>query len=326
MTLAKIARLAGTSVSTVSKAFSGNREISEETKEKIFAISKELGCFDKYYKAPRKNPLIAIMVPEIESEFYSTYAGAFESEFHRRGADTIIACTRFERERTERIFRELAYGMRVDGILMLCSAEYIKNPDEIPLVAFGSGNGASNADVIKADMDEALAELAKTIKEYGHTKVGFISEGLTTSKEAPFKRALRSAGLTVYPSYIATSSFRFDEAGEDCMRRLIERGSVPSVIVAAYNRIAYGAMKYAKEAGYRIPEDISFVGMDDAGEAESYDVPLSSIRISYEQIREQVADIIFKRIENRHYRSRKELRVPIRLVMRASLKNLSEGE
>ena len=74
MTLTKIARIVGTSVATVSKAFSGSHEISEETRDKIFNVAKELGCFDKYYKAPRNNPLIALMIPEIDSECYGKYA------------------------------------------------------------------------------------------------------------------------------------------------------------------------------------------------------------------------------------------------------------
>lgn len=324
MTLTEIAKMAKTSVSTVSKAFSGSMEISEETREKIFKIAKDLGCFDKYYKAPRKNPLIAIMIPEIESEYYGTDAGIFEKEFQKRGADTIVACTRFDPEREARLFRELAYGMRVDGILLWGSGARIKNPDEIPLIVFGRSAVASNADSVQADFYSALLDLMKTVKEYGHTSVGFIGERLTLIKEHIFKKAMRSVGLPVCQKYISVSDSRFAKAGEECMRALIERGEVPSVIVAAYDQIAYGAMKYAKEAGYRIPDDISFVGMDDISATPYFDVPLSSIHMGYEDVCEQIVELIFKRIDNRHYRSRKKISVPVSVNIRGSLKNLND--
>jgi len=323
MTLTTIAKLTNTSVSTVSKAFAGSGEISEETKERIFEVAKELGCFDKYYKAPRENPLIALMIPEIESESYGTYAGIFEREFHKRGADTIVACTRFERDRVERLFRELAYGMKADGILLWGSASHIKNPDEIPLIAFGQGGGASNADSIRVDFYSALLDVMKTVKEYGHTRVGFIGESLTQGKENDFKRAMRSVGLPVYQKYISRSDKRFADAGEEGMRAFIERGEVPSVIFAAYDRIAYGAMKYARQSGYRIPQDISFIGFDDINANAYFDIPLSSIRTEYEDVCDSIIELMLGRIENRHYRSEKQISVPVNVNLRGSLKNLN---
>lgn len=322
MTLTRIADLAKTSVSTVSKAFAGSGEISPETKDRIFKIAKELGCFDKYYKAPRENPLIAIMVPEIDSECYGIYASVFEREFQKRGADTIIASTRFDREREERLFRELAYGMKVDAVLLWGGGELIKNPDQLPLVVFGDAPKESNADSIGIDFTVAMHKLVTVIKEYGHTKVAFIGEKLTAGKKVRFKKAMRKAGIPVLERYIYTSDKRFAEAGEDCMRALFEGGDIPTVIVAAYDQIAYGAMRYAREKGYRIPDDISFVGMDDISAATYFDVPLSSIHLGYEEVCEEICDLVFKRIENRHYRSRNLITVPVTVNVRESLKRL----
>ena len=323
MTLTKIAKLAKTSVSTVSKAFSGSREIPAETRERIYDIAKKLGCFDKYYKAPRKQPLIAILVPEIDSECYGTYASVFERGFQKRGADTIIASTRFDAEREARLFRELAYGMRVDGILLWGNGELIKNPDEIPLVVFGEAPKESNADLIDLDLTVAIQKLVSVIKEYGHKKVGFIGERLTVAKKVRFKKVMRKVGLPVFEKYIYTSEKRFADAGEDCMRAILDKGDVPSVIVAAYDQIAYGAMKYARERGYRIPEDISFVGMDDISAASYFDVPLSSIHAGYEEVCDKICDLVFERIKNRHYRAKEYLIVPVAVNIRESLKNIN---
>lgn len=321
MTLTKLAELAGTSVATVSKAFSGSKEIGEKTRERIFDIAKEHGCFDKYYKAPRKRPIIALMPPEPESEYYGREIGLLERTLNAHGADTIIVFTRFDREQEERMFRELAYGMKVDGIILWGTGRLIKNPDELPLIAItGTNELPQNADAVRVDIYGGILNLIKTVKEYGHTEIGFIGESLTASKELDFKKAMRQIGLPIYEKYIASSSERFLRAGEDCMRQLIERGSVPSVIFAAYDQIAYGAMRYAQKCGYRVPDDISFVGIDDISLAPYLDIPLSSLHIDFETGCEKIAELIFKRIENRHYRARSEIGIPVTVNLRESLK------
>ena len=64
MNLSNIAKKAGVSVSTVSKAFSGSREIGEATRQRIFDIARAEGCFDKYNKNPFSKPVIAVICPE----------------------------------------------------------------------------------------------------------------------------------------------------------------------------------------------------------------------------------------------------------------------
>ena len=324
MTLTKLAQMANTSIATVSKAFAGSREISEETKERIFKIAKELDCFDKYYKAPRSRPLIALLPPEPESEYYGREIGLIERALSQRGADTIIAFTRFDSEQEARLFRELTYGMKVDGIILWGAGSLIKNPDELPLVVISNNKRLPpNSDAVRVDMEGAMNELACAIKSYGHTEVGFIGERLTAAKEQRFKSALRCTGLPVQNKYFVTSDKRFADAGEDCMRQFIEHGTIPSVIVAAYDQIAYGAMKYAVEQGYRIPDDISFVGMDDISSAPYLGTSLSSIHTDFESVCPQIVDLIFQRIENRHYRTRTEIRVVAKLNIRESLKKIN---
>ena len=325
MTLQKLAELSGVSVGTVSKAFSGIKEISEETRERIFRIAKEHDCFDKYYKAPRERPLIALMFPEPESEYYAKSIGIFERELRGRGADVIVAFTRFDPEIEAKMFRELAYGMKVDGIIMSGKGGLIRNSDELPLVNVSNQkNPKNNADIVKIDFDSGIYSLAQTVKAYGHKKVGFIGEKLTSFKEKKFRDAMRIAGLPLQNEYISISEGRFEDAGADGMKLLIERGDLPSVIIAAYDRIAYGAIKYAKSRGYRVPDDISFIGMDDVSSSSYFDIPLSSLCVDFDKACPEIVDLIFKRIKNRHYRSRAEIIVPVTLNIRESLKNISD--
>ena len=325
MTLKKLAELSGTSIGTVSKAFSGSREISDATRERIFNIAKKTGCFDKFYKAPRSKPLIALLFPEPESEYYGREIGILERELNERGADIIISFTRFDEEKEARMFRELAYGMKVDGIILSGTGKLIKNSDELPLIIIAhSEQTAQNADIVRIEMGKGMSDAIKTVKEYGHRKVGFIGERFAYVKELKFREAMRAIGLPIYEKFTYISKERFAKAGEDGMKAFIAGGELPSVIITAYDQIAYGAMRYAKSVGYSIPNDISFVGMDDISSISYLDIPLSSIHINLEDVCSQVSELIFKRIENKHYRSRTEITVPTTVKIRESLKDLSK--
>ena len=321
MTLTQLAKLAGTSVGTVSKAFSGSREISDETKKRIFETAKQHGCFDKYYKAPRKRPLIALMPPEPEGEFYGREIGLIEKAFTESGADTIITFTRFDHERQEHLFRELAYGLKVDGIVLWGIARPEKNPDQIPLIVISASKYSGNSDTAAVDLDGGIRELVSTLKLYGHTDVGFIGEDLTAFKEARLKSFMRREGLAVHDKYFVRSKARFEEAGAQGMRELIKRNAVPSVIVTGYDQIAYGAINEASAAGYRIPEDISLVGIDDIPTSQYGEIQLSSLYIDFESACPKIVELIYKRIENRYYRAREQINIPVKLNVRGSLLN-----
>ena len=325
MTLTELARRIGTSVSTVSKAFSGSREISESLREKIFKEAKRVGCFEKYYKGPCERRIIAVLIPESESECYGIQLGVLERELDRHGADTVVGITRFDRDREARLFSELVYRMKVDGVILIGGGSKIKNPDEVPLVVVGGSNPPLNADLITGKSKESIFELIRVIKEYGHKKIGFIGEKLTSTKLNYFKQAMRAHGLPISEKYIAVdNNKRFAEAGEETMQRLIDSGDLPTVIVAAYDQIAYGAMNRAVKCGLRVPDDISFAGFDDISVTQYLGVPLTSVRIEIANVCEQIIDLVFKRIDNRHYRKRREIIIPSSVCIRESLKNLNE--
>ena len=322
MTLTQLADLAGVSVSTVSKVFSGSSEISEGTKERVLRLAKENNCFDKYYKGPRTRPLIALLLPEPESDLYSRVISVLERAISLRGGDTVIAFTRFDHELEARLFRDLVWGMRVSGVILWGSGNLISNPDEVPLVAICNDAPPQNADMVSIDMFGGICKMLEHVKEYGHTEIGFLGEELTRGKEKQFREAMRRVGMPVREKYIFCSEKRFSAAGEEGMRALIEHGSVPDVIFAAYDKIALGAMSCAREHGYRLPEDISFIGMDDAATDSLIDPPLSSVSVDIEQVCREIVELVFRRIDNRFYRSRTHITIPATASVRGSLRKI----
>lgn len=322
MTLKKIAELAETSVATVSKAFSGSREISDDTAERIFDAARSLGCFDKYYKGPRRRPVIGLLFPETESEYYSRQIGILENEITKLGADTIVGLTRFDRDREARLFSDMAYKLKVDGVIINGSGAKIVNPDEIPLVTFSSGNTQNlmkMADEVILDYQSGLEQAVATIKKYGYTRVGYVGETLTAYKKKLLCHALRKHGLPVCEELMYTSELRFGDAGEEGFDVLEKRGELPEVIVSAYDRIAIGVMTRARAKGYSIPKDFSVIGIDDITIGDYLDTPLSSLHIHLEDACRTIVELIFKKMNNKHYRERRKIIIPVTLNIKKSL-------
>ena len=324
MTLQEIAQLAETSVGTVSKAFSGKQDVGEKTRERIFSLARENGCFEKYYKGPQEKKVIAVLCPETESEHYGCLVGTFEKALAARGAVVIAAITRFDTQREAELFKSLVYRMKIDGMILIGNGAEIKNPDEFPLVILGTkGEKKENhADFVSSDFSHAIDEAVGVLKEYGHRRIGFLGENLTKSKMRAFQNAMRHNGLPLFEEYLITDSSRFAEAGEHGMQTLIDRlppDALPTAIVTAYDQIAYGAMRCARKNGLRVPEDVSFIGIDDISVADYLDVPLASIGMHLDEVCEQVIDLVFRRIENRHYREWQKIVIPARLHLRESV-------
>ncbi len=323
MTLQKLAELAGVSVSTVSKAFSDSREISKETKEQILTLAKTHGCFEKYYKGKFGKQLVAVICPEIRGEFYADFAADLSDKIEERGGMMLLSVSGFNAEREEELIRYYSSFGHCDGIVLVSGSSRLKTEPNIPIVQIGGKYKTGKADYIDIDIAAGIDRAVEYLKENGHRKIGYIGERLTTSKHRLFCEAMRKNALRVTEEYMVNSNQRFQIAGFDAMKQLMELENRPTAVIAAYDYMAIGALRYTQMAGIKIPEDVSIVGMNNVSASAYLDVPLTTI-VSYPQeLCEIAVDLIFKKMENRFYFARQDITLKGRLIVRDSVANLN---
>ena len=92
MTMRDLAKLANVSVSTVSKAFREADDVSPQTREQIFALAKEQGCFGKYYKGRYHKKVVAIICPELLSDYYSRFTEGLREQIEKSGCMCFVLC------------------------------------------------------------------------------------------------------------------------------------------------------------------------------------------------------------------------------------------
>lgn len=322
MTLQRLADLAHVSVATVSKAFSGSKEISEETRQRIFAIARENNCFEKYHKGIYHKRVIAVIAPELRGEYYGAIITNLEQQIRVRGGAMTLSLNQFDAKNAYELFQYHAYYQKADGIILLDgNMDDIKNPDNIPAVIFSSAKG-KEIDTVLVQMDQAVSQAVGYLKEMGHRRIAFIGETLTFRKKEIFLSAMQENGLYVNPSFVVTSEKRFEEAGYSIMETLLAAPSLPTAIIAAYDHIALGAICCIKSHGLRVPDDFSMIGMDNISVVSYLDVPLTSIRIEIESICDAMLNLLAAKMDNQYYRSRQVISVPCNLVKRQSVKKL----
>ncbi len=294
MTLSKLAKLAHVSVSTASKAFSMSDEVSDETRQYVFEVAKQNGCFKKFFNAKYPKYVISVIIPEIDSEYYHRYVSGIAKELAKLNCEMCLSISNFSAENERELIEYYYKYSSVDGVIVIASKVQENLFNDMPVVCvvpFGV-NGLEDKPVIRTESITGCTEALKYLKQKDVTDIGILSEKLTVTKKNKVCSVAEELNIPISEDKIFVSEKRFYEGGYDAMSKMIESGKIPRAIICTYDQIAIGAMKRINEYGLRVPEDVAVMGMDDIRES-SYLVPaLASISHSFEEISAEAARMV----------------------------------
>ena len=313
MTMGQLAKLAGVSVSTVSKAFRDADDVSLDTKQKILKIAKEHGCYGKFIKAKFYKKIFAVIFPELESTYYIGYAIRLKNIIEQNGGIVLMSTDGFDEKKQAELIDYYASFLNVDGIFIISLKTKLKSGYETPVVTLMSN--VESTDSINTDVKRAMADAVTLLKENGHSDIAFLGEKLTKSKADSFCDACH---LPHGCDNVIESKLRFQEAGRDGARQLLLKKVKYTEIICAYDDIAYGAIHYLKSQGISVPDDISVIGIDNISFSQFTETPLTSIDYNTEDICLCAWELMAKKVKNKYYKG-KNVIVPARLVMRDSV-------
>lgn len=322
MKMAGLARLAGVSVSTVSKAFSGSKEVSKEQRERIFEIAKKYGCYDKYCKTQYNGTVIAVICREFESRLYSEQLSLFDEKIRERGAIMIASSIGYEEENLEEILEYYTENAKVSGVITMCKCD-VKKKFSVPVVSMHKTENFNSFDISEGN---AVVDAIKLFKDNGHQKIAAIYEKKTISRVDSYINAMKKNEMEINPDYILVVDERFEEAGYVAMDKLLDLPDPPTAVLAAYDNIAIGAMKSIQDHGLKIPEDISIIGTDNIRETSYLGVPLTSITLYNDDLADVVLDLLFGLIEKKDSTSVKHVKILRELVIRDSVGKAKEKQ
>ncbi len=326
MNLEQLASVAGVSLSTVSKAFSGSKEISQKTRDRIFELAKENDCFDKYYSAKRSKKVILVICPEIDSQYYSSMISKMEKEITKRGAIFMLSLNNFSAKKESELISFYQETKDVDGIIVIAAQTKIKFNKDVPIVAVNTKRDNSEVDCINTAYSQSLSDTVDYLIKNGHEKIALICDEKSKSRVNIFSSHMQKKGLIVNPEFSFCEKTRFEEAGYMAMEKIYALKDKPTAIFCSYDYIALGVIQNIRTHGDNVPDDFSVIGVDDIPIASHYNVALTTVHSNLDSLSELAVDLMFKKIENKFYLLHQKISLRSELVIRNTVKNIKKDE
>ena len=319
MTMRELAKLCNVSVSTVSKAFLEADDVSEDTKKHIFDIAKKNGCYGKFYKGKYHKKIIAIICPELEGLYYTSYINQLKKLMEKSDCICLVSTDDFSASKQAELIEYYASYLKVDGLIVFGFKTDLKKGYDIPIVSMLSGKN-DYVDSVRTDLRSAIFEAVETMIFYGHKKIAFLCEELTSGKCEIFEESIKRYKKCEYT--IIKSKERFEKAGVDGVRQLLDNKTDFTALVCAYDNIAFGAIKQLKKSGLKVPEDVSVVGIDNITTSEYAETSLTTIDTKVDEICGIAWDLMMKKLENKYYKSKQNVIIKSKLIIRESIRKI----
>lgn len=273
-TIKDVARLAGVSVATASRAISGNGYVSVESMKKV------RDAIEKYSYYPnsqarslvtRKSGVIGLVVPFINSPFFVSFVDGVQLTAKKHGYRVLLCYSENNIETEDHILQMLC-EQRVDGIIAvpvnLESTGYsvVRKNTQIPVVLAMRKTADTNFSTVAANNYQGSYQAVTHLIEHGHTKIGFIVgdyQHMNTFSErwSAARQAMADYGLTINPKWVGYCE-KFGGGGEKAIQSILQNDVLPTAIYSDYQLLSVPVVMAIQKAGLRIPEDISVCAFD----------------------------------------------------------------
>jgi DNA-binding LacI/PurR family transcriptional regulator len=294
MTIDQVAKRAGVSISTVSRTVRGSGPVGPATAERVWQAIKELDYrpnTNAQSLVSGRSRMLGLVVSDITNPFFPELIHGFQDLALQNGYDVLVNSTNYDNSRTALCVRRMI-DRKVDGVAIMTSEMDRSLTDQfssrkVPLVFLdvgGVGKGVSN---IKVDYGQGITQAVDHIRSLGHSRVAFIS-GPTHLKSARLRReafldCLRERDAETHPELIEEGNHKID-GGLSAITRLLQRPNPPTAVLASNDLTAIGVLRGARQAGLRVPQDVSVVGFDDIDMAQFTEPPLTTVRLQRSEL------------------------------------------
>ncbi len=316
ITIRDVAREAGVSVSTVSRVLNDKDDVAPETYERVRRVIQQLGYTSSLAARSMRNcrtNVIGLIMPDVGDPFSIQVMRGVNQAITEHGYDLIGYTSGTIRMRSkaerERHYVSLLNGSIVDGTIIVTPAA-TSFSTSAPVVAVDPNNESPDCpSVTSTNYDGALSAMEYLIG-LGHRRIAFICGRrdlqCANQRLQGYLDALARANIPANQALIEAGDFS-TEAGHRCTQRLLSLREPPTAIFAANDQSAIGAMEAAREAGLRIPEDLSIVGFDNIPEASYVNPGLTTVdqfidRMGYQATQMLISLIHGKPLETDQYR------------------------
>ncbi|MCY4306047.1 MAG: LacI family DNA-binding transcriptional regulator [Aestuariivita sp.] len=329
--LKDIADAAGVSESTASRALAGSGQLSVLTRNKIVEAADRLG-----YNTPRgrlkrnqtglrdHRGLVGVVVAALHNSFFPYLVDQLNNDLDDLGFDMVLIIDEITQDRASRKLRRLIDTL--DGVILTTAligspmVEFLKDRKKPTVLAIRS-NMQNDVHVAESDNFSAGVEALRHLVSLGHKRIGFLMGPESTSTSMGrlkgAKSVLDESDIQFDETLLFHTEFTHEGGYSSCLQ-LLRLPLPPSALFCANDVIAIGALEAARKQGYRIPQDISIIGVDDIPMASWDMISLTTVRQPIVEIGSMAAKLISETIRINKFSSPRNYIFPTSLIVRST--------
>ena len=328
-TIGDVAKAAGVSVATVSRALRGLDRVSPRTRDRVLAAATEL----HYVASPAATSLVSgrtrgvgVITPYFNRWFFATVVSGIEKVLREEGYHVLLCDLEGHTFDTRLPITQTMLWKRADGAIILNVPPVPAERsvlDRLGLPVVTVGNRQPGWPSVRIDDRAAMALATRYAIELGHRDIGYAGTvpSSITHLQTPYDRreafaqVLSDHGLTCPPEWTLECDWTAAGAAAHA-DRMFALPQVPTCVIAASDEMAFGVLSAARRHGLRVPEDVSVIGIDDHVHAEIFD--LTTVRQDVEAQGRRAGQIMMDALRGRSSDTVVDVVLDIELIVRGS--------
>ncbi len=282
-----VAKAAKVSYSTVSRALNNSPRVQLETRARIQRLAAEMGYLPSAVGrslVTRRTHTLGIVVSTITDLFFAEVIDAIEETSLSHGYAVLLTNSGGVPQRELAAIRALR-ARWVDGIIVVscCASKdelVAEKAGDIPIVIINNAQREHIGFSVEVDSVTGAKVATEHLLAQGHRRIAHIAgpptEWDAAERQSGFEQALQGQGLRPDPELTVVGGSR-PQGGIRAMKRLLALPNLPTAVFCYNDALALGAIRAARDAGLRVPQDLSVVGFDDIDLAPYLEPPLTTV-------------------------------------------------
>lgn len=301
-----VAKLAGVSQPTVSRALRDDPRLSDATKQAVREAAAALGYSPNAIGralSVGRSTRVGLVLTDLQNQFYPHVIAPMHEELSRMGYELVLITESSESSPVvEHVTANGLCGV-VLATTTIDSLLPVRLRDRgIPFVYFNRTAHAVKADAATVDPRAGVHDLVEEIVRLGHRRIGAIFGPRNTStgeeREAAVRELLEEHDIALLSRNVRHGPFDF-ETGRTGTLELLQQQKPPSILICSNDVVALGALNAAAELGIAVPDDVSVVGFDDLPSSRWALIQLTTVAYDLAEMSREAVRLLVARVEGK---------------------------
>jgi len=323
-----VAKHARVSIATVSRTINSVPTVDKDLAKRVWKSIEELNYFPNTQAralVSGRSRLFGLLISEITNPFFPELIQGFEDFAIENNYEILIGSTNYDPQRMEICIRRMI-ERNVEGVAVMTFG--IEEPllnelvsRNIPMVFVDATPPNENVSTLVVNYHEGIRQGVQHLAALGHRKLSFISGPMRQRscqlRKGAFLRSAEEIGVHPAEEWLVEGDHT-SEGGMRAMEQILQCKELPTAVMCSNDMTAIGALRVLAKNGLRVPDDMSVIGFDDIHLAEFVYPPLTTVRMSRNDLARAAFSALRSHVEPTHAHAKKAWPISTKLTVRQS--------